>query len=96
MVNVCELGRWLVSESERGDHGQPANVVDGLFAIAGALTFAAKHLGKEDASDPQGCLEFLAGQVADGSKTVAQSIDGLAAAVDRLADVARQVLGRHG
>lgn len=75
----------LVSTSEADSTLNPANVVDGLFAIARAMAFAAKHLGKEEASGPQGCLEFLAGKVEDGAARIAESIDGLADAVNRLA-----------
>lgn len=63
---------------------EAANVVDGLYRVAGSITFAAKHLGKADASDPRGAIEYLGQSIEEGCSKVASAISELAEAVDRL------------
>lgn len=81
---AAALRDTFISPNEADSNLEPANVVDGLFAIARAIRFAGKHLGKEDATDPQGAIEFLAGCVKDGADAVACSLASLAQAVEAL------------
>jgi hypothetical protein len=56
----------LISSNETTDGKQPANMVDGLFAIARAiekLAFHVKYLGGGDNADTMGAVEFLATKV---------------------------------
>jgi hypothetical protein len=49
-----------VSPNERDSNLEPANLVDGLFAIARAidgLTHAVHRLGNADAATPMGAME---------------------------------------
>ncbi len=55
----------FISPNELDRNREPANIVDGLFAIARAisdLTVATHRLGVNDASTPMGAIESL-GQV---------------------------------
>ena len=71
----------LISPNESDRNLEPANVTDGLFAIARAITFMAKELGKESAAGP-GALEHLANKVEAGSQAVAVAIERLADAIE--------------
>ena len=71
----------LVSPNCSDFNGEAANVVDGLYQVSSAIRFAAKHLGKEEASSPQGAIEYLAGSIQDGTTQIADAINNLADAV---------------
>lgn len=60
-----------------------ANIANALFAIARALD----RLGTNDAATPMGAVELLAKEVRDGADAMANSLQGLTDAVDRLAPI---------
>lgn len=63
----------LKSFDEKSEQLNPANVVDGLFAIARALEYVGRaidRLGNADAGTPMGGLEAL-------GKCILDSVDGL-------------------
>jgi hypothetical protein len=85
MAIVDMLGEVFVSPNESDRNGEPTNVVDGLFAIARALTAIAHNLdrlGTNGASSPMGAVEFLACEVKSGLDRLGE----LASAADRIAD----------
>ena len=66
-----------ISPNESDSNGEPANLVDGLFAIARALqglTYQVKQLGVGD-TDGMGAVEFAAVRVATALNGVAAAID---------------------
>jgi hypothetical protein len=93
----------LISTETDQYPGEAVNVVDGLYALARAVTQGAKHLGLQDASTPMGALEALSGSLRDleepingvgtdisdavthAGNRIATALDGLAAAIDRMA-----------
>lgn len=64
----------LVSPNETDSNLEPANVVDGLFAIARALgrvANALEKLGTANASTPMGAIEMLALEIKNGFERMA-------------------------
>jgi hypothetical protein len=47
----------LISPNEADQNLEAANVVDGLFAIARALSYGAKRLGLNEAATSMGAIE---------------------------------------
>lgn len=68
----------LTSPNEADRNGEVANVVDGLFAVARAIRYAADCLGTGNASTQMGALEALAAEVMTGARSIASSLDGIA------------------
>lgn len=62
-----------VFKNENGD----ANITDAVYFLCDEIRRGYKHLGKEDASDSRGCLEFLAGEIKDGLERLSGAVDGL-------------------
>jgi hypothetical protein len=81
-----DLSSVFTSENERDPQGEPANVVDGLFAIAKAIRSAASHLGTGNAATPMGALEVLGKEIKEGTERIASAIGEHADAVRNLAD----------
>jgi hypothetical protein len=78
----------LISSNETTDGKQPANMVDGLFAIARAIESLAvhvKYLGVGDAATTMGAIEYLATTVEGGSSRIADVGDAIAGAIEKLA-----------
>lgn len=71
----------LTSDDLSTQSGDPANVVDAIAFLGESIRSAAKHLGKEDATDPQGAIEFHGMMVEEAGKAIAEAIDGLAEAI---------------
>ena len=74
----------FLSLNEEDAKGEAANVVDGLFAIARALSFCGRTLGTNDASTNMGALEFhalaietAADRITAGLSEVAEALRGL-------------------
>ena len=68
----------FISPNELDRNMEPANVVDGLFAIARGLNkvaIALDRLGTNDAATPMGAIELLAKEVRDGLSSVAGAIE---------------------
>ena len=57
-------------------------VQEAIDSLASAIIFSAKHLGKEDCSDAQGCLEYLSVQIRDGSERIAEGLESIADAIN--------------
>lgn len=57
------------------------NIAHGLFAIANAIVFAAKHLGHGDASTPMGTLEAMTVQMDKHADQIAGSLSEMAEAI---------------
>jgi len=55
-------------------NGDEVNAVDGLFAIADAIRYAADRLGTNNASTPMGALEALGQSVQIAASTLATAI----------------------
>jgi hypothetical protein len=79
------LFNTLVSPNERDSHGEPANVVDGLFAIARSLDDVAlqlRNLGNAGAITAHGtelgAIEGLAMKIEEGLGHIASAIDNQA------------------
>lgn len=74
-----ELGDCLISHHELNQAGtEPANVVDGLFAIAHSLEQVARairDLGNADAATPMGAIEALGLAMKDGLGSIAIAIE---------------------
>ena len=69
--------RCLISPNVKDVNGDPANVVDGLFAIARGLAAVAEainRLGNADAATPMGAIEMLSKEVRDGFSSLAGKI----------------------
>lgn len=67
----------LESPNECDRNLEPANVVDGLFAIARSLVGVAAaidRLGTGSASTPMGAIEVLSKEVRDGCQALAQAV----------------------
>lgn len=67
--NSSDLRQCLISVNESDRNLEPANVVDGLFAIARGLHAVAQSiekLGISDASTPFGAVELLSMEIRDG------------------------------
>lgn len=58
-------------------------VEEGLGAVASAIVFAAKELGKEGAAGP-GAIEYLGICIKEAAETIAHSIERLASAVEQV------------
>jgi hypothetical protein len=74
-----------------GPHGERANIVDGLYAIAGAisdLAHAIHRLGTNDAATPMGAIEVLSVEIKEGTSRVADAIGEVAS---MLADAIRDI-----
>lgn len=74
---AAALRDTLISPNESDRNMEPANVVDGLFAIARALEHVAKaieRLGLNEAATPMGALELVAKEIKDGLKDVGDAI----------------------
>jgi len=67
MISEYAFKQCFISSAYENGKGNPANVVDGLFELSSVIRYAARHLGKEDASDPMGAIEHLGKCVLDGS-----------------------------
>lgn len=70
----------FTTNSNVSQNGEPANVVDGLFAIADGLRSIAgaiQRLGLADASTPFGAVEALSVQIDESSKLLAGAISEL-------------------
>lgn len=68
----------LISKHELNQNLEPANVVDGLFAIARSLDHVARalrDLGNADASTPMGAIENLSKELKDGLTGLAMAIE---------------------
>lgn len=71
------LEQTLISLDEDGANGEPANVVDGLFAITRGLNniaSALRYLGNGDASISFGAIEGLGMVLEKGLESIASSI----------------------
>lgn len=71
------LMETLVSPNESDQNLEPANVVDGLFAIARGLEAVARSirdLGNGDAATPMGAIEGFAVIVRDACGDIASAI----------------------
>jgi hypothetical protein len=71
------LRRCLITE----DRGEEVNIVDALFAIAGAiqdLAASVNRLGLNDAATPMGAVEMLAEEVKGLAAAVTNGLDYLA------------------
>lgn len=78
MDNGDNLNDCLISIHESNQNMDPANVVDGLFAIArnlDGLTRAIRDLGNADASTPMGAIEALGLVMKEGLDSVAAAIE---------------------
>lgn len=62
------------------------SIQDAIDGLSSAIIFSAKHLGKEDCSDPQGCLELIYGGIKDGSESIANGLDAIATGLHAIAD----------
>lgn len=78
---LSEIADSLVT-FDKDDQGISVNVADGLFAIANALQYAARHLGKEDACGPMGAIEALGKCVIDGTESVSHATESIASAIE--------------
>jgi len=68
-----------------------ANVVDALGGISETLWESAKHLGAGNAdTGGVGAIEGHAMMVRDAGEHIASALDGVAAALDRIADAMRE------
>jgi hypothetical protein len=80
------LTACLISPNVSDSNLEPANVVDVISDGAKAIRYAAKHLGKEDASDPMGAIEFLARETHDASERIADGLSAIAGALEQVAE----------
>lgn len=72
------LSDCLMSPNESDRNLEPANVVDGLFAIARAvdrLANAIHKLGTADAATPMGAIETHNIAVRDAAERIAEAIE---------------------
>jgi hypothetical protein len=68
---------FFISQAEEDSHGDRANVVDGLFAIARAiegLSRSMDRLGTKGATTPFGAIELLSSEIKDGFAKLAEAI----------------------
>lgn len=68
----------LISPNEHDQNLEPANVVDGLFAIARALHAVARELrdlGNGDAATPMGAIEAFGDHIGQKLDALTQAID---------------------
>lgn len=82
MVKTDVLRDCLISPNEADSNLEPANVVDGLYAIARALRAVAKaieELGTNDAMYPSGAkpgaIELLAEEIRNGFTSLSTAIN---------------------
>jgi hypothetical protein len=71
----------LISPNEADSSGEPANIVDGLFAIARAidrLASATWSLGTGNAATQMGAIEYLASELRGTGETVASALQAIA------------------
>lgn len=74
-----------ISSNESTRAGEPANVVDALFAIARSidgLAYQVKYLGNGDAASPMGAIEALGATVKEGMSGVADALNEIARSND--------------
>jgi uncharacterized protein Yka (UPF0111/DUF47 family) len=55
--------------------------IESMDNVADSIRFAAKHLGKEDASGPMGAIENLSEQIREGSQRIADGLHAIAEAI---------------
>ena len=68
-------------------NGDPANVVDALAGIGRAIWESAKHLGNGEATTRGfGAIEGHAMMVRDAGEHIAGALNGIALALDRIAN----------
>ena len=79
------LLKGLQSTDRRIDPQSPTTVVDALEQVARAL----QRLGNGNASTDFGAIEALGMQIEKSSNRIADSLDGIAAAIDRYTDAVR-------
>lgn len=72
------LHATLITPNEPDRNLEPANMVDGLFAISRAiekLSRAVDRLGTNDAATQMGAIELLAKETRDGLTAIAAAIE---------------------
>ncbi len=80
-----------VTDANYGD----ANVVDAVASLAAAVRFAARHLGKEEASESMGAIELHAKAILDSGERIEAGLFAVSDAVERFtAAVERIAAGR--
>lgn len=75
---AAALRDTLISPNESDRNMEPANIVDGLFAIARGLdrvATAIERLGVNDAATPMGAIELVAKEIKDGLRDVGDAIE---------------------
>jgi hypothetical protein len=100
------LSRVFISPNEHDSNGEAANMVDGLFAVARAISYGARHLGGGDSTDHRGAMEVFSDTVENSARAiagrigdVADAMNDVAGVLNRLADLEYQrqveVKGNH-
>jgi hypothetical protein len=78
-TTAAALRATLISPNESDQNLEPANVVDGLFAIARAMNRVAeslRKLGLADAATPMGALEAHTKDMSERLSDIAEALRG--------------------
>ena len=85
-----EIAEQLYSVNESDRNGEPANVVDAIFAVARSLD----RLGNADAGTAMGGLEALGAAVSKASENISGAIEHLADTIEQM-DLDEQFKQEH-
>jgi hypothetical protein len=61
-------------------------IAEALYSLSNNVSTALKYLGNGDAATPMGAIEAHGKAILDASERIALSLDGIAEAINRLAD----------
>lgn len=84
----------LISPNCSDSNMEPANVVDGLYAVAQSIGRGLKLLGNADASTPQGGLEAHGAAIIEGAEKIARSLENIALSISRLTKAIAAIKGK--
>jgi hypothetical protein len=80
----------LTSPNVSDSNGEPANLVDALDSLAGAVRYGLKHLGNADASTPMGAIEAHGAVILESADRVSSGLESIASAINELAQAVRE------